>query len=171
MTSQSVSVEKLYPFLHRLGSVAMLCVSVVLHLSRPVEVGGDRGWNTLVALRNFSFSDPWNFLISKFFWKKCHVILCVTRLWLFCIWFLVCMYWICCWQYVFTDILEWIIFFLKVISFSIKLRWMPVYSFFINLLGRNGSWLSKNLDESLNLFSISLLRKFKLHEGFSGFLL
>lgn len=43
VTSQSVNADKLYPFLHRLGSVAMLCVSVVLHLSRPVEVGGDRG--------------------------------------------------------------------------------------------------------------------------------
>lgn len=41
--SVSECEKKLYPFLHRLGSVAMLCVSVVLHLSRPVEVGGDRG--------------------------------------------------------------------------------------------------------------------------------
>lgn len=41
---------KLYPFLHRLGLVAMLCVPVVLHLSRPVEVGGDRGWNIFSSL-------------------------------------------------------------------------------------------------------------------------
>lgn len=29
------------PFLHRLGFVAMLCLCMVLHLSRPVEFGGD----------------------------------------------------------------------------------------------------------------------------------